>query len=386
MERMRTPLLTSLDPLVVVHDGLRAGRCRAGAAPPPPRRRQPRRRRRRPPAPPVVGPPPSAPQSPAPGRRPAAGSTGHRHAGGAEPSPPIRRSACSDLPRRTPIPTARSAAQYGVAVADVPRPAVAVHASLTAAQRFVIGLSGWGWIDTAYQKFGPWGDGPDTLDAGPDQVLEAAGPHAAPGHADLAFDGSTSSRGRSSWSAPAIRRSPSRRRRRGHRRSLAARRQVEPVGLPGRPLRGLGGVSPGHGPGLQHVRAHGRSRAGRVDLPIAFYGLTDNQFRPAGAGRQRRDPLLPAAVSCASSCSAWPAASAGHVYGTRPVAILDFGWVKLKVGIEYQHDRSTSRRRPDRRQVQRRRRRRPVRLRAPRRVRAERRAGNGLEHRRHRVA
>ena len=24
--------------------------------------------------------------------------------------------------------------------------------------RFVLGLSGWGWVDTAYQKFAPWGD------------------------------------------------------------------------------------------------------------------------------------------------------------------------------------------------------------------------------------
>ena len=26
-------------------------------------------------------------------------------------------------------------------------------------QRFVVGVSGWGWLDTAYQKFGPWGMG-----------------------------------------------------------------------------------------------------------------------------------------------------------------------------------------------------------------------------------
>src|SRR3954468_22311815 len=26
--------------------------------------------------------------------------------------------------------------------------------------RFVVGLSGWGWLDTAYQKFGPWGANP----------------------------------------------------------------------------------------------------------------------------------------------------------------------------------------------------------------------------------
>ena len=26
--------------------------------------------------------------------------------------------------------------------------------------RFVVGLSGWGWVDTSYQKFAPWGDNP----------------------------------------------------------------------------------------------------------------------------------------------------------------------------------------------------------------------------------
>ena len=33
--------------------------------------------------------------------------------------------------------------------------------SLRPGERFVIGLSGWGWIDTSYQKFSPWGDNPN---------------------------------------------------------------------------------------------------------------------------------------------------------------------------------------------------------------------------------
>ena len=74
----------------------------------------------------------------------------------------------------------------------------------------------------------------------------------------------------------------------------------------------------------------------------------------------------------------------GPVYAARPVGILDLGWVKLKVGIEYQKmvsiSTATDRHDAD---VERRRRRRPVRLRAPHRVRRQRRAGHRAGRRPH---
>ena len=80
------------------------------------------------------------------------------------------------------------------------------------------------------------------------------------------------------------------RRRRRHGRSLAADRAVEQVGLPGRPLRGVGDLSPRHGPGPEHLRASGRHRHRRPSRPLL---RPDRQSVPAGGrGRKRGAPLL----------------------------------------------------------------------------------------------
>ena len=42
-------------------------------------------------------------------------------------------------------------------------------------QRFVVGLSGFGWLDTAYQKFGPFGMGQSTLNAARIKYLKEQG-------------------------------------------------------------------------------------------------------------------------------------------------------------------------------------------------------------------
>ena len=70
---------------------------------------------------------------------------------------------------------------------------------------------------------------------------------------------------------------------------------------------------------------------------IAFYGLTDNQFRPPGAAGNMALHYYPLPHPPVRGSWAWSEASAGRRYATRPVAILDLGWLKLKGGVEYQH-------------------------------------------------
>ena len=74
---------------------------------------------------------------------------------------------------------------------------------------------------------------------------------------------------------------------------------------------------------------------GESAYPIQFYGLTDNQFRPQGSAGNLAFHYYPLPIlrfeilGMAGSLS-------GPAVATRPVAILDLGWLKLKVGTEYQ--------------------------------------------------
>ena len=105
--------------------------------------------------------------------------------------------------------------------------------------------------------------------AGPDQVLEAAGPHAAARHAHLRARrrllhpgaGGAGRHGRSDDSRAPTSAAPT--------PTISACASASGTSGTFRfgPLRGLGGLSPRHGPGLQHVRAQRRGRAGREPRP-----------------------------------------------------------------------------------------------------------------------
>jgi hypothetical protein len=75
---------------------------------------------------------------------------------------------------------------------------------------------------------------------------------------------------------------------------------------------------------------------GESNFGISYYGLTDNQFRPAGSAGNFALHLYPLrylrfeVLGMAGSLGKSPA------YATRPVGILDLGWVKFKFGVEYQ--------------------------------------------------
>ena len=133
----------------------------------------------------------------------------------------------------------------------------------------------------------------------PHQVLEAAGADAGANHAHLFV------RGRPLHSGPGRagrHRRPDdlavRHRRRRHRRSLAAHRSMELVGLSGRTVRGLGGLSPGHGPRPEHLRAQGRRRQRREQLQHRVLRIDRQPVPPAGRGGQPGVPLLSDAHIC----------------------------------------------------------------------------------------
>ena len=76
--------------------------------------------------------------------------------------------------------------------------------------------------------------------------------------------------------------------------------------------------------------------AGEASTPISFYGVTDNQFRPQGAAGNFAAHYYPMSIlrfellGTVGTLGAYPAIA------TRPVAILDLGWLKLKLGTEWQ--------------------------------------------------
>jgi len=205
--------------------------------------------------------------------------------------------------------------------------------NLAAGERFVIGLSGWAWVDNSYQKFGPSSTDPNfsadnlkywkaqsrmLLRVTPTYAIDRQ--HFLQGQVELVGTGDqTIGRAVSggadtddlwlrlgSWNAWDVQ---------------VGRFEGWEVfhlgmGLDFNTFERNGAVAPGN-PG------------------IAFYGLTDNQFRPGGAVGNAAVHIYPfpflrfEVLGMAGSFS-------GPVYATRPVAILDFGWVKLKGGVEYQ--------------------------------------------------
>ena len=195
-------------------------RCRCSRTPP-----SPRQRRR--------------------GKPPRLGARSRRPPSRRSRRPRSPRSACSGCPdrltrsrRRAASSTARSGSPSTACSGRTCRPR-------RGRDRFVIGLSGWGWLDTAYVKFGPWGQNPNAHQPGPAGLLRSSRGACCCGSRRPTRSPTGSSRGRSSSSGPRIRRSQgSGGRWRRHGRSLAAHRAVEPVGLSGRPLRGVGGLSP----------------------------------------------------------------------------------------------------------------------------------------------
>jgi len=201
--------------------------------------------------------------------------------------------------------------------------------------RFVLGLSGWGWVDNAYEKFSPWGNNP-----GIDQnrisywkqqarlVLRATPTYSLDdgwfiqGQAELvATEDQTITRsdvggadtddlwlriGRwNSWDF-----------------TIGRYEGWEVFHL---------------GMGLDQNTFERKGAYGDGDkYNPAFYGVTDNQFRPAGAAGNAAIHLYPTRWLRFELLSTVGSIGSSPVVSTRPVAIVDFGWVKFKAATEYQ--------------------------------------------------
>jgi hypothetical protein len=200
--------------------------------------------------------------------------------------------------------------------------------------RFVIGLSGWGWLDTGYEKFAPWGNN-SNLEQSRVAYWAQQGRMLLRVTPTYSFE---------NWFIQG---------------------QVELVGTEDQTIARVaqGGADTDDlwlrlgqwnkwdfqvgrfegwevfhlGMGLDYLTFErvGAVGTGEKSLSIAYYGLTDNQFRPQGAAGNAAVHLYPLpflrfeVLGMVGSLS-------GPAVATRPVAILDFGWLKLKGGVEWQ--------------------------------------------------
>lgn len=210
--------------------------------------------------------------------------------------------------------------------------------SAGAGKRFTIGVSGWGWIDTAYQKFGPW--------------------------TKYSFQSLNQSKIRY-WKQQArmlLRMTPTYSLGNGY----FIQGQAEFVGTGDQTIgRGeVGGADTddlflrigkwkswdfmvgrfegwevfhlGMGLDQNTFERQGAVGAGESDYGIQFYGLTDNQFRPLGAAGNMAFHYYPLNILRFELLGTVGSLGQSPVLATRPVAILDLGWLKLKAGTEYQ--------------------------------------------------
>jgi hypothetical protein len=207
--------------------------------------------------------------------------------------------------------------------------------SFTGDKRFVIGLSGWGWIDNSYQKFSPWGLNPNIekdrvrywrqqarmlLRVTPTYSL--GGGHFIQGQVELVGTGDqtllrTNIGGQDTddlWLRVG----------KWNKWDLMAGR-----------FEGWEVFHLGMGLDFNTFERIGAVGPGEVDNQISFYGLTDNQFRPSGAAGNLAFHYYPLRI-LRFELLGMSGSFSGPAYGTRPVAILDLGWLKLKGGVEYQ--------------------------------------------------
>jgi hypothetical protein len=202
--------------------------------------------------------------------------------------------------------------------------------------RFVVGLSGWGWVDTSYEKFAPWGNNPNI---GQDKIAYWVQ------QARLVLRVTPTYSLGNGWFIQ------------GQGEFVANENQsinrADPGGIPdiddlwlrigqwnkwdftiGR-YEGWEIFHLGMGLDLNTFERDGALGPGDVYKP-EFYGVTDMQYRPTSAAGNAAFHYYPLPylrfelLSTVGSISGYP------VIGVRPVAIFDLGWLKLKAGTEYE--------------------------------------------------
>ena len=201
--------------------------------------------------------------------------------------------------------------------------------------RFVLGVSGWGWVDTSYEKFSPWGNNPNI---GSDKIAywiqqarfvlrvtptySLGGDWFVQGQAELV----------------------------GTEDQTIARQQTGGADTDDLWLRigqwnkwdftigrfeGWEVFHLGMGLDLNTFERGGAFGPGDVYNP-QFYGVTDNQYRPQGSVGNAAFHYYPFPYLRFELLSTVGSESGYPVLAVRPVAIFDLGWLKLKGGTEYQ--------------------------------------------------
>jgi hypothetical protein len=200
--------------------------------------------------------------------------------------------------------------------------------------RFVIGLSGWGWLDTAYVKFGPWGQNAQSIASDQQAYSNQQGRMLLRVTPTYSF---------ADWFVQG---------------------QVELVGTENQTIErsAVGGADTDDlwlrigqwnkwdfqvgrfegwevfhlGMGLDQNTFERQGAVGPGDPAIAYYGLTDNQFRPVGAAGNLALHIYPLPFLRFEGLATVGSSPSGPEVATRPIAILDLGWLKLKGGVEWQ--------------------------------------------------
>ncbi|HTR19419.1 MAG TPA: hypothetical protein VMH88_01085 [Gemmatimonadales bacterium] len=201
--------------------------------------------------------------------------------------------------------------------------------------RFVVGLSGWGWLDTSYATFRPWGADSNAVGADTQTYWKQQGRMLLRVTPTYSFD---------NWFVQG---------------------QVELVGTEDQTIErsSVGGADTDDlwlrvgqwnvwdfmigrfegwevfhlGLGLDQNTFERQGAVLSSDFSqIQFYGLTDNQFRPSGAAGNFAIHYYPLPYLRFEGLATVGSAGGGPEVATRPVAILDFGWLKLKGGVEWQ--------------------------------------------------
>ncbi|HEX7506366.1 MAG TPA: hypothetical protein VF550_06305, partial [Polyangia bacterium] len=201
--------------------------------------------------------------------------------------------------------------------------------------RFVLGLSGWGWVDTAYQKFAPWGDYPG-LGTSKSTYWRQQARLVTRVTPTYSLDDGWFIQGQAEFVATEDQTAS---------RSDTGGADTDDLWLRigqwnkwdfqvGR-FEGWEVFHLGMGLDQNTFERSGAFGQGDVYNP-AFYGLTDNQFRPQGAAGNMAFHYYPLRILRVELLGMAGSFSGNPTYATRPVAILDLGWLKLKAGTEYQ--------------------------------------------------
>ncbi len=209
--------------------------------------------------------------------------------------------------------------------------------SMTDGRRFVVGISGWGWIDNSYEKFAPWGPNANIerdrikywkqqarmlLRITPTYALDRD--YFVQGQVELVGTGDQTATRADVGGAD----TDDLYLKVGKWRSWDVQ-----VGR----FEGWEVFHLGMGLDFNTFERQGAVGPGESAYPIGYYGVTDAQFRPSGAVGSLAAHVYPLRILRFEALGTAGSNLTGPVYAVRPVAILDLGWLKLKGGLEYQH-------------------------------------------------